>query len=91
MIRNKTHAIARAAAPDIGVRSAFARPAPSGPLKQNPTPPQKKNTVNYYCDTKALIEASNRIRPTSEYQQPNRPKLIAPTGSQSISPIRLTS
>ena len=30
-------------------------------------PPQKvkKNTVNYLCDTKPLIEVSNRIRPTS--------------------------
>ena len=25
-----------------------------------------KNTVNYLCDTKALIEVSNRIRPTSD-------------------------
>ena len=32
-------------------------------------PPKKlfKDTVNVACDTKALIEVSNRIRPTSEY------------------------
>ena len=31
-------------------------------------PPEQlfKNMVNHGCDTKALIEVSNRIRPTSE-------------------------
>ena len=34
-------------------------------VKSDP-PKSKQNKVNYLCDTKALIEVSNRIRPTSD-------------------------
>ena len=31
-----------------------------------PPPKSQKTMVNLFCDTKALIEVSNRIRPSSE-------------------------